>query len=120
MIAFMPAIYEDELCYSWFARYYCHSGYPAYGYALDDLIGKRTIHFSAEFINGSFQEDARKIIADMIPMEKLILEHTMFPIVRFMDHLRMQKSFDCMVSQEQNTQISSVLPLLCKGAAGKA
>lgn len=109
MIAFMPKIYEDELCYSWFSRYYCHSGYSAYGYALDDLFGKRTLHFSAEFISGSFQEDAGKIITDMIPMEKLILEHTMLPIVRFMDPLRMQKALECMVKQEG--KIADLLPL---------
>ncbi len=108
MIAFMPKIYEDELCYSWLARYYCHSGYPAYGYALDDLLEKRTIHFSAEFIS-RFNEDAKAVITDMIPMEKLILEHTMFPIVRFMDHSRMQKSLECMVRQEG--KVSDLLPL---------
>lgn len=109
MIAFMPEIYEDELCYSWIARYYCHSGYPAYGYALDDLFGKRTIHFSAEFINGRFTEDAGAVITDMIPMDRLILEHTMFPIVRFMDHTRMQESLDCMVRQEG--KVADLLPL---------
>ncbi len=109
MIAFMPEIYEDELCYSWFARYYCRSGYPAYGYALDDLFGKRTLHFSAEFISGSFQEDAKKIISDIIPMEKLVLEHTMFPIVRFMDHSRMRKALECMARQEG--KVCDLLPL---------
>ena len=108
MIAFMPEIHEDELCYSWFARYYCHSGYPAYGYALDDLFGKRTIHFNAEFISGRFREDAGKIISGMVPMEKLILEHTMFPTVRFMDHERMRKAFECMVKQEG--KVSDLLP----------
>lgn len=109
MIAFMPQIYEDELCYSWFARYYCHSGYPAYGYALDDLFGNRAIHFSAEFLSGSFSKDARKIITDMIPMEKLVLDHTMFPVVRFMNHDRMQKALGCMVRQEG--KVNDLLPL---------
>lgn len=109
MIAFMPQIYEDELCSSWFGRYYCHSGYPTYGYALDDLFGKRTIHFNAEYINARFSEDAKKIITDIAPLEKLILEHTMFPIVRFMDHQRMQKSLDSMIKQEG--KICDLLPL---------
>ena len=109
MIAFMPEIYEDELCYSWFARYYCHSGYPAYGYALDDLFGKRTIHFNAEYIQGSFQDDARRIITHMVPMETLVIEHTMFPIVRFMEHTRMQKALGCMARQEG--KINDLLPL---------
>lgn len=108
MIAFMPQIYDDELCFSWFARYYCCSGYPAYGYALDDLLEKRAIHFTAEYIS-RFNEDSKVIINDLIPMEKLILEHTMFPIVRFMDHSRMQKSLECMVRQEG--KIGDLLPL---------
>lgn len=109
MIAFLPKIYEDELCYNWFGRYYCHSGYPTYGYALDDLFGKRTLHFNAEYISGRFSEDAKKVITDIVPMEKLILEHTMFPIVRFMDHQRMQKSLESMVNQEG--KVCDLLPL---------
>lgn len=109
MIAFMPKVYEDELCYSWIARYFCHSGYSAYGYALDDLFEKRTIHFSADFVNAKFKEDAEKIITGMITMEELILNHTMFPIVRFMDHSRMQKSLDCMTRQEG--KVGDLLPL---------
>lgn len=109
MIAFMPEIYEDELCYSWFAKYYCRSGYPAYGYALDDLFGKRTIHFSAEYINSSFSDDAKEIIANMLPIEALIQKHTMFPVVRFMDHLRLQKALECMIRQEG--KVSDLLPI---------
>lgn len=109
MIAFMPEIYDDELCYSWIARYYCHSGYPAYGYALDDLFGKRTIHFNAEFISDRFCMDAKKIIDNIIPMEKLILNHTMFPIARFMNHVRMQKAMELMLRQEG--KVNDLLPV---------
>lgn len=108
MIAFMPEIYEDELCYSWFSRYYSHSGYPAYGYALDDLYGKRTIHFNAEFIS-SLSEDAKLIINNIIPIEELVLNHTMFPIVRFMNHDRMEKALNCMVKQEG--KVNDLVPL---------
>lgn len=109
MIAFMPKIYDDELCYSWFGRYYCHSGYPAYVCALDDLFEKSNIHFSAEYINSRFNEKAKKIITDIIPMEKLMLEHTMFPIVRFMDSVRLKESLDCMVRQEG--KVCDLLPI---------
>lgn len=109
MITFMPEIYDDELCYGWFSRYYCHSGYPAYGYALDDLFGKRTIHFNAEFISDRFCTDAKKIIDNIIPMEKLILSHTMFPAVRFMDNDRMRIAMKYMVKQEGKA--NDLLPL---------
>lgn len=108
MIAFMPNIYEDELCYSLFARYFCHSGYSKYGHALDDLFIKRNLHFNAEFFS-RLNNDAKKVITDMIPMEKLILEHTMFPIVRFMDPTRMKKSLECMVKQEG--KVVDLLPI---------
>lgn len=109
MITFMPEIYDDELCYSWFSRYYCHSGYPAYGYALDDLFGKRTIHFNAEFILSSFHEDAKQIISEIVPMDELILNHTMFPVVRFMNHERMQNAFGCMARKEG--RVNDLLPI---------
>ena len=41
MIAFFPELYEDELAYSWFSRYYTKSGYLSLRYALDDLYVKR-------------------------------------------------------------------------------
>lgn len=108
MIAFMPPLYDDELCFSWFARYYCHSAYSAYGYALADLCEKRTIHFSAEYVS-RFSESAKTVINDVISMEELILKHTMFPIVRFMDHSRMQNSLDCMIRQEG--KVSDLIPI---------
>lgn len=108
MIAFMPKIYDDELCYSWLARYYCHSGYSAYGYALDDLLEKRTVHFSAEYVS-RFNESAKTVINDVISMKELILKHTMFPIVRFMDYSRMNKSLDCMIRQEG--KVSDLIPI---------
>lgn len=109
MIAFMPEIYEDELCYSWFARYYCHSGYPTYGFVLDDLFGRRTVHFSTEVINGTFRDDARKIINDIIPMDKLVLEHTMFPYARFMPPPKVRELLKCMIEQKGNS--GRLLPL---------
>ncbi len=109
MIAFMPPLYDDELCFSWFARYYCFSGYPAYSYALDDLFEKRTIHFSAEYINSRFSEEAKGIINDIVPMENLILEHTMFPIVRFTNHDRLNKGLDSMIKQEGKS--GDILPI---------
>ena len=44
MIAFFPELYEDELAYSWFSRYYTKSGYLSLRYALDDLYVKRYVN----------------------------------------------------------------------------
>ena len=41
MTGFMPVIYPDELVYSWFCRYYVHSGYPNNKMALEDILYNR-------------------------------------------------------------------------------
>ena len=48
MIAFFPELYEDELAYSWFSRYYTKSGYLSLRYALDDLYVKRYVNPDTE------------------------------------------------------------------------
>ncbi|HBI60962.1 MAG TPA: hypothetical protein DDY31_07095 [Lachnospiraceae bacterium] len=55
MIGFMPAIYPDELVYSWFCRYYVHSGYSANKMALNDLLYNRHCNPSKEFIGHSLE-----------------------------------------------------------------
>ena len=78
MIGFMPFIYPDELVYSWFCRYFVHSGYSANKMALNDLLYNRHCNPSKEFI-GHLNPEMEQIIKKMYPIDKLILEHTMFP-----------------------------------------
>ena len=40
MIAYFPAIYPDELVYSWFCRYYVHSGCLSHKMALCIVKGQ--------------------------------------------------------------------------------
>lgn len=108
MIAFLPEIYEDELCYSWIARYYCHSGYPSYGFVFDDLFGKK-VHICTEVINSNFRDEAKNIINNIIPMDKLVQEHTMFPYGRFMPSSKVREILECMIKQEGTT--GKLLPL---------
>lgn len=51
MIAYFPDAYENELLYSWLARYYQKSGYIAYRDAAEDLFVKPTVRPDVEFIN---------------------------------------------------------------------
>lgn len=95
MIGFMPTIYPDELVYSWFSRYYAHSGYPAYVFALEDLLEKRSIRTDVEFIN-RLNRDARAVIESMMPIEELILNHTMFPYFRFTNTPRLYNALKSM------------------------
>lgn len=78
MISFLPTIYPDELVYSWFCRYYVHSGCLTHTTALNDILLKRCHNPSKEFI-GHINQQAQKKIEEVYSMEYLILQHTMFP-----------------------------------------
>lgn len=78
MIAYMPPIYPDELVYSWFCRYYIHSGSLNHKMALNDLFCKRSDSLSKEFI-GNLNYEARARIGKVMPLRELVLKHTMFP-----------------------------------------
>lgn len=96
MIAYFPELYEDELVYSWFARYFAHM-YPSYINAVEDLMENRNTRTDFEFIN-HLDADARKIISRVIPMEDLIIWHTMFPSYRFSGHERLCNALESMVN----------------------
>ena len=78
MIAYLPEIYPDELAYSWFCRYYVHSGCITHKMALNDILYKRCNNPSKEFL-GHLQSDMLSEIKKMYPLEHIVLEHTMFP-----------------------------------------
>lgn len=78
MISYLPTIYPDELVYSWFCRYFVHSGCLTNKMALDDILLKRCHNPSKEFI-GHLNPSAHKKIQEVISMERLVLEHTMYP-----------------------------------------
>ena len=77
MISYLPPIYPDELVYSWFCRYYVHSGCFTHKMALDDILYNRHNNPSKEFI-GHLSSEAKEKIQSLYSLEKLILEHTMF------------------------------------------
>ncbi|MDE7185049.1 MAG: TniQ family protein [Lachnospiraceae bacterium] len=78
MIAYFPDIYPDELVYSWFCRYYVHSGCLSHKMALQELYCKRSDNPSKEFI-GNLNPEARKLIGKMYLLDELVLNHTMYP-----------------------------------------
>lgn len=78
MISYFPAIYPDELVYSWLCRYYVHSGFFSSKSAMQELYCKRSDNPSKEFI-GNLNPGAMEQIAKMYPLDKLVLEHTMYP-----------------------------------------
>ncbi len=97
MISYFPEIYEDELVYSWFARYFAHSGYPCYVNALEDLFIKRNCAADIEFI-GPINQEAKSIMESICTMDKLIFEHTMFPqYARFLDLDRQKIAIESLI-----------------------
>ena len=78
MIAYFPAIYPDELVYSWFCRYYVHSGCLSHKMALQKLYCKRSDNPSKEFV-GNLKPELREQIGRMYPLDELVLNHTMYP-----------------------------------------
>lgn len=78
MIAYMPTIYPDELVYSWFCRYYVHSGCFSHKTALQELYCKKSDNPSKEFI-GNLNKEAMGQIDEIYSLDKLVLDHTMYP-----------------------------------------
>lgn len=78
MIAYMPTIYPDELVYSWFCRYYVHSGCFSHKMALQELYCKKSDYLSKEFI-GNLNNEAREQIREIYSLDKLVLDYTMYP-----------------------------------------
>lgn len=115
MTGFMPSIYKDELVYSWFARYYVHSGHPAYVFAIEDLLERKNTRPDVEFIN-HLNPDAKEIITKIIPMEELVLYHTMFPCYRFVESTRLCNALKSMTGSSEDTH--HLLPVF-KNRAGE-
>lgn len=78
MIVYMPTIYPDELVYSWFCRYYVHSGCFSHKMALQELYCKKSDYLSKEFI-GNLNKEAMEQIEKIYSLDKLVLDHTMYP-----------------------------------------
>jgi|InofroStandDraft_1065614.scaffolds.fasta_scaffold07289_4 hypothetical protein len=116
MTGFMPSIYKDELVYSWFARYYVHSGYSAYVFAIEDLLERKNTRPDLEFIS-HLNLHAREIITKMIPMEELVLYHTMFPCYRFAENTRLCNALKSMTDSGED--VHHLLPVSKNRAGGQ-
>lgn len=111
MTGFVPSIYPDELVYSWFCRYYVHSGYTASRTALEDLLYNRHCNPSKEFI-GHLNPEMEQVIKNMYPIDKLVTEHTMFP--QYARFIGLSKKKEALYKLEHSYcdahQLFSILP----------
>lgn len=95
MITHLPEIYPDELVYSWFCRYFVHSGCLTHKAALQDILQNRHNNPSKEFL-GHLTPDILTVIKRIYPIDKIIIEHTMFPqYARFIPLEQKKKALYC-------------------------
>lgn len=113
MIAYLPTIYPDELVYSWFCRYYVHSGSLNHKMAMNDLFCKRSDCLSKEFI-GNLNAVARKRIEKVMSIEELVINHTMFPqYARFI--LNKKETAEILIN-EGTVDVHKLFPVLPRDA----
>ena len=102
MIAYFPTPYPDELLYSLLSRHYAKSSYLAYTYAAEELFVSKTVRPDIEFVN-VFTPATLKMITRDMPMEDVVLHHTMFPYYgRFLSYERRLRAFQSLVSMQGN------------------
>ncbi len=91
MIGYFPELYEDELIYSWIARYLVHSGYTSAADTYQDLYFNKNLRPSVELMNNVL-DDAKTVMTKYMSMEDLIHKHTLFPEYgRFIDPAKREK-----------------------------
>lgn len=78
MIAYLPELYPDELVYSWFCRYYIHTGCITHTMAFQEILYNRCNNPSKEFI-GHLNPATAELLQRLFTMDDLILNHTMYP-----------------------------------------
>ena len=111
MISYLPPIYPDELVYSWFCRYYVHSGCFTHKMALDDILYNPHNNPSKEFL-GHLNPSAQKKIQSIYSLKKLVLGHTMLPqYARFLSSERKKNALYHLTNDFCDVhQLFSVLP----------
>lgn len=97
MITYLPEIYPDELVYSWFCRYYVHTGCLTHKSALNDILTNRHDNPSKEFL-GHLSPEMINAIQRMYLIEDIIINHTMYPqYARFIPLEQKKKAMHHMV-----------------------
>lgn len=113
MITIFPEPYEDELLYSFFARYYMKSGYGTFIDVAEELYQRATTRPDKEFYN-PLTEDARIRLTAIKPMEDMIVQHTMYPnYARFVDREARRNSLEAL--DRMDTHYRNSLPMRMTG-----
>lgn len=99
--------YEDELCYSVFARYFVRSGYLSFRSVADDLFINPKAKPNIELCN--HLTDAWQ--SQLFPVEKFILDHSMFRYYRAFLPPKKQAEVWNMAKTMDIKQLANCLPI---------
>lgn len=99
MIAIFPEPYPDELLYSMLARYFVYSGHPTFKQCCEDLYPGKT-RPDIEYLNSMTPD----LLSHISNMEQMILQHTMFPTLRFIPSDKRQKAYQMLIHQDNRYQ----------------
>lgn len=89
MIAQFPEPYPDELLYSVLARYYVRAGYISVSHCLEDIY-EMPVRPDIEYLN-CLKTD---VIKELGGIDTIILQHTMFPALRFHPFEKKVKAYE--------------------------
>lgn len=93
MIPYIPQIYEDELIYSYLARFYVKSGYTTYTDIAKLLYNDAHVRPDVDFLN-AYTDFAKSILLRDQSVDDVIMKHTMFPFYgRFSEYNRRNASY---------------------------
>jgi hypothetical protein len=99
-LSYFPTIYEDELMYSVFARYYVHAGYLNFKGMKDELFD--IFDVDVEFVHG-LKHETMEIIQKQMDWKEVIEKHTMFPYyARFLDKGKRDEIFQNLYHNEKS------------------
>lgn len=101
MIGFFPTIYDDELAYSVFARYYAQTGHLNYTAAAQDLFVGKVVMPNPEFYP-ALTDDVHCLIEKQMSFEMFAEKHTMFSqYTRYLPLERRKKAFDLLITMDR-------------------
>lgn len=99
MIAIFPEPYPDELLYSILARYYVRSGHTMIKHCFEELYPTKT-RPDIEYLNPMTPD----LLSHLGNIDQLVLQHTMFPALRFIPAEKRKAVFQELTQQDMGYQ----------------
>ena len=99
-IAYFPRLYEDELLFSVFSRFYRHGGYLSFKDAAKELFINPKLRIEKEFVK-NLKPEIIKLLTQDITLDNLLEKHTMYPFYgRFINPEKRKMAYKALVSME--------------------